>query len=512
MDDSPGLTVTYAQTAAEISASVTPTNSAYPELYFERYGGGVSASASANNTAMTSALNVANARGGGILNFPSAGTYSFSSTTAFALPVGLVIQGTGAETILSYSGSGTFFIIQSGNLASPNNVKGGRNELRDIYLLGPGGGTADSTLNNNAGFGLQIGDSGGDAGLVMMRRVTMNGFGTAMVVGGLIGGRFEMCEFGGALGGSIFSNNVGIDFDFAASTNQVDAVTFSDCIVAQNGNAGVQATSTPIRMNSIRWNGCTVQDNCLNITTNPQFYMGVVGGFEITGLYMEGTSSTEAIRSDYMSQGLIADFYIDGCSYGIHDHGGGSMNQVDIIDGVIGGTVGTAAIYMASEFDVVARNVNTSAAVTLTGTGCSYLKLGSGLASWPATDLTMSPTPTLTGTGGSATYTGTGGYSKVGNIVNFNISIVTSASTLTGPIQVGGLPIDSASTLSAIFVVQCIGITPSGSNNQFYGKLAPSSESIAIWGGGTAAPAQVQGAALAGATTINITGSYQAAS
>jgi hypothetical protein len=50
-------------------------------------------------------------------------------------------------------------------------------------------------------------------------------------------------------------------------------------------------------------------------------------------------------------------------------------------------------------------------------------------------------------------------YSKVGNIVNFNLSIVTSASTLTGPIQVGGLPIVSAGTLSAIFVIQCIGIT-----------------------------------------------------
>ena len=83
--------------------------------------------------------------------------------------------------------------------------------------------------------------------------------------------------------------------------------------------------------------------------------------------------------------------------------------------------------------------------------------------------------------------------------------------SLTGPIKVNSLPIalEDDHTISAIFAVQCIGITPSGSNNQFYGKLAAGSTSITIWGGGTSAPAQVQASALAAATTINITGSYQ---
>jgi hypothetical protein len=153
-----------------------------------------------------------------------------------------------------------------------------------------------------------------------------------------------------------------------------------------------------------------------------------------------------------------------------------------------------------------------SASVVLTGTGCSYLPLGSGLASWPKTNSAF--TPTLSATSGTPTYTTqVGGYSKTGNIVNFNLSIVTSAlGSLSGPIQVNNLPIASVSTpatLSAIFAIECKGVTPSGSNNQFYGRLAAGATSITIWGGGTSAPAQVQGSALAAATTINIAGSYQ---
>lgn len=96
--------------------------------------------------------------------------------------------------------------------------------------------------------------------------------------------------------------------------------------------------------------------------------------------------------------------------------------------------------------------------------------------------------------------------------MNFNLSIVTSAlGSLTGPIQVNNLPIalENDHTIGAVFEIECIGITPSGSNNQFFGTVGAGASSIAIWGGGTATPAQVQASALAAATTINITGSYQ---
>jgi hypothetical protein len=205
----------YAQTPAEVAAGVTPTNYLYPELYFERYGGGVAATASTNNAAMTYALKVAGTsyRDGGILYFLSSGTYSFSNTTAFSLPTGLIIQGTGAETILNYSGIGTFL-----------SMTGGRNELRDIQLLGPGGGTATSA-SSNTGIGLELG-AGPSPGEVMMRRVTIQGFATAMSVGSLIWGRFEMCEFGALQGSGTYSNNVGINFELRASGVAVNVVTF----------------------------------------------------------------------------------------------------------------------------------------------------------------------------------------------------------------------------------------------------------------------------------------------
>jgi hypothetical protein len=492
MDSFPPLG--YGQTAAEMSAGILPTNYSYPELYFERYGGGVSASASANNTAMTNALNVASARGGGILNFPSAGTYSFTNTTAFALPSGLVIQGTGAETILNYSsGTGIFFVV--------NGSSGGRNEFRDIMLIGPGGGTATSA-STNTGTAVVIGQSE-NPGLVMMRRVTVTGFAVGLNVTAALWARFEMCEFGPQTSTGVYSNNVGVEF----TGTPINVVTFSDCLISNNANAGVQGSPTGT-MYTIRWRGCTIQNNCQNSTSTPQFYMGgAVQGFEILGLYLTyayGGTLPPAVRCDNMECGVIADFYIDDCAYGFYDSAGDTMDAVDIIDGFIGGSV-THAIYatgVSGENNVVVRNVNVSSgSVVLTGTGCSYLPLGSGLASWPNTNSSFSPT--LSATGGSATYTATGRYSKVGNSVNFNLSIVTSASTLTGPIQVGGLPIalENDHTLSAVFAIECIGVTPSGSNNQFYGELAAGATSITIWGGGTAAPAQVQGSALAQATT-----------
>jgi hypothetical protein len=507
---SPPAPVCYPQTPAESAVGVTPSNYSYPELYIERYGGGLSPIS--NDGAMASALKVAGStgRGGGTLYFLGSGTYSFADS--YSLPAGLIIQGAGYETIMKYTGTGTFLSVSG---------TAGRVEIRDILIQGPATATAPST---SAGIGVAIGGSTGSAGIVSMRRVQITLFTTGLQIQGLNWGRFELCEFGNATGSTAsapaYTNYTGVNFD-ALST--ISEVTFDSCIVSNNASAGVSTSTPTTTMVNIRWVGCTVQDNGQFITSSqpPQFYMGTVYGFSIDNLYMEFANGTtnipEAIRSDYLSGGMIRNFTISTCTYGIHDHTGGTMNQVDILNGEISSvSSGGYALYAASEIDVVARNLNLSSyAVLLTGAGCNYLPTHSGLASWPATTDTFPTSPTLSATTGTPTYntTQTGGaYSKTGNIVNFNLSVVTSGlGMLTGPIQINNLPfaLENNHTMSAIFPVECIGITPSGSNNQFYGKLAAGSTAITIWGGGTASPAQIQASALATITTINITGSYQ---
>jgi hypothetical protein len=103
------------------------------------------------------------------------------------------------------------------------------------------------------------------------------------------GTAFEQCEFGPAVDNNLanISNNVGIDFNFQKSGNQVDAVTFQDAVISDNATNGVKATNVSAAMNVINWYATTCQNNYQSATGNAQFAQGSVQGFTIKGLYME---------------------------------------------------------------------------------------------------------------------------------------------------------------------------------------------------------------------------------
>lgn len=498
----PTLSPPELRSAAEITALVTPTSYSYATSAFStdlrRYGG-TADNATDNAAAIARAITVISAAGGGQLILGETGTYL---TSAFpVLPSNVVLQGSGYGTILKYTGSGSFITANSTS---------SRVQIREMQVIG----TA------RTGTALVLGDASGNAGWVDLYRVLFSGFNLAMRVGGATWLNCEKCEFGNANGNTLGSitNNVGIDFNYFGGSNYSSELTFRDCVVSNNANAGVQATNVPVTMNSVNWLECTVQNNCQSTLANPQFYMGVVAGFTIQEMYMEyilGGTPPDAIRSDNMNSGSITDTYINTAVNGIKDRGGGSMNQVDIERVQMIG-ITTRAIDCVSEHDVLVRStVLGGGTVQLTGVGCNFLPVTSGVASWPVALTNFTPTLISSG-GGAPTYsTQQGVYSKVGNVISYKIRIDTSAlgTLAAGSVSIAGLPIASVNQGNGdIFPSFTAGITPVGTNNTFVGFLPANATAVAIYGCGTAAPAQVLVAGLAAATSIAISGSYQTTS
>lgn len=490
--------ILYPQTTQEAAALVTPTIFVPTlQIDLERYGGGVGASAGTNDTALSRTISVVTQKGGGILVARDSGSYQFSA--AASLPSGMVIQGDGYDTIWQYTGAGSFLTVPS--------TASGRVALRELQIKGTG----------RTGTGFTTGDGSGVAGWIDLYRVLFDNWATAFRMGGAVWLKASKCEFGNAKGNSlgVITNNVGIDFNYAAAGNYSALLTFEDCVVSNNANAGVQATSVPIITNVVNWIRTNVQNNCQSATGNPQFYMGPVIAFSIDGMYMEyilGGTAPDAIRADNLNNGAIRNFYINTAANGIKDRVGGTMNQVDIEDGAMV-SIGTAAINCVNENDVVVRNLALGGGtVTLSGNGSSYLPLGSGLAGWP--NNCNSFTPSLVGTGGGpVTYTTRlGVYSRTGNVVCFTLRIDTSAlGGLTGGISITGLPVASQNNVGVGVIFEAIasGITPVGANNQFQAFLPNNSTTLTIYGGGSAAPANVTAAAMAAVTSIIVSGSYQ---
>lgn len=492
--------ILYPQTTQESTAGVTPTIYVPTlQIDLERYGGGVGYSAAANNAALVSVIAVIRQKGGGTLVSRGSGIYTFSA--AASLPTGMVIQGDGGDTVWKYTGSGAFLTVPSA---------GGRVTMREFGITG----------TSLAGQGITLGDAAGQAAKCDFRKLVMSGWDTALRIGGATWLDCVDCEFGNASGGlGSITNNIGVDYNnFVASANANNynsAHSFVRCIVSNNANAGVAATRNYPVMNGIAFRDCNVQNNCQSTLANPQFYMGQVSGFSIDNIYMEyklGGAAPTAMRTDGMTGGRIDDAYIDTADYGMRDYGGGSMSQVEINRPEFL-SMTTAAISMASETDVIVRTPTSlgGGSVTVTGSGCTYLPTGSGLASWPNNKATW--VPTLIGTGGVApTYTThIGVYSRYGNTINFKGRIQVTAIGVTGPVSVAGLPIAATNDQPAVgdpVAIYLSGWTPAGGATQVIGRIAANATTIQLYGQGIVAPAQIDAAALAAATVIEFSGTY----
>lgn len=501
----------YALTMAESAAGVMPVVYTYPELTFERYGGSAGASAATNYSSWQSAMAVVSKKGGGTLLMQAPGAlygtpYNFGANT-LTCAYGLILQGASYNTVLKFSVGGT-----TAGVLLPSGSPSGRVELRDLSILGPGDGITGAS---NAGWGLQMGDTGGNAGFVLCRKVQLNGWGTGAVFGGLIWGRFEQCEFGGAVGNALgnISNNVGIDFNFQNSSNQVNAVTFQDCVISNNANNGVKATNVAAAMNIISWLGLTVQNNCQSATGNPQFYMGPVNGFTIKGIYSEyiftGTAPT-TLNIGQAQWGSIEDFYFNGCNIGINDSFGFSVSQVSIRDGAILNNSGNP-LNLEGETDLKVENVRyTSGTPNATNANGSkaYLATGYGISAWKADEVSFSPALAFDGGGSIDQTVAYAIYSIMGNTLTYSLRINwTTVSSPSGNVSITGFPVapKTADEVGDVFPAN-IAFT-AGQMNLY---IANSTTTGLLYNAAaTGTSSQVQGSGFTANGFVIVSGSYQ---
>jgi hypothetical protein len=108
----------YPQTAAETAAGVTPTDFAYPELHFRRYG--ILGDDSDESAKIQGAIAVAAVNGGTLIAPKQTATSYNLGTTGITIPADVILEGLAAEQVkFDYAGSG-FAIDLSG---ATNGVK-----------------------------------------------------------------------------------------------------------------------------------------------------------------------------------------------------------------------------------------------------------------------------------------------------------------------------------------------------------------------------------------------------
>ena len=368
----------YGQTAQELTAGYTPSSTAIPvEFDIERFGGMVGTSSSAitaNNAAMTAAIALCTNSGYGLtLHFRGGGAYGFSGS--FSIPSYMCLRGeAGLRAELVYSGSGTFLTFPS---------SGGRNLVENLLIWSSG----------QVGVGCALGDTGGATSHVTFRNIVMDGWNYALENVGTLWCAFYECEFGSALGGTYtspaLSNNVG--YYINQNANSFSSVTYHYGVtVSNNSTGGILAASAAAALdfNNFAFINCNVQNNCVNSTTTAQWRMGTdyAGpvGFTFQNFYSEyalGGTAPPFMDVTNHSQGTISDGTVfESGSYGIHDSAGGAASNITIRNVTLFSAT-TAAIYMASETDIHVYNCGVGAAsVTVTGTGCSYIPTGGGIA------------------------------------------------------------------------------------------------------------------------------------
>jgi len=494
--DSSGNVGYWARTAAEIAAGVTPVNFAYapsPVIDIQRYGykpDGITN----NDGAFSAAMAVLSAQGGGVLRLPPGqGNYA----TGIAVPANVSIIGAGQNaTTLHYTGSNTALLF--GNSAAARAV------ITDLTLTGA----------SKTGTGIQVGDTD-FAGKFLFSRLYISAFATGIRFAAALWTVVEDCF--------IQQNTVGVDFNAGSASVFNSSVQFFGTIIHLNDLQGVKATFVPINNLDINFYGCTIQNNCATDVTKPQWSLrGDTGGGGARGVVMDGT------YTEYKQGGTPPDFadisiltcarfsggHMDTAAYGFRDRIGGSASQVQISHW---NTTGLTQQFISatSEVDFVEFCNNFSGSLTLTGTSARSLS-GTALAGWAALTTTWTPTIKGASTAGTPTYTAQSAtYSKVGNAVTFKCKVAISAKGgMVGAISIEGLPVGAATLIGVndIFAAEMTGVTVSGSNTYLYAQLVNGGTSIQLFQGGSTTPAQLTDTALANATTVVVSGSYQSAS
>jgi len=411
------------------------------------------------------------AAGGGVVLIP-AGTWKYNSTISRSTNV--TWRGVSSLASKLQCTNGTAQIINSG----------GRGGLEDLYIEGPY--LTQATRIAAASTSIGVVDGGAT---IWVRNVRIKYFkkGYSKTIG-------YWCEYHKLWleeNGTGFSwDNTGADF--------CNLIAFYSCTFRQNDRNGI--ASTAVNNNTtINYIGCDVEANCSeDPATYPQIAIGFArnvnwfGGYaepgtvspapdfwvlsntsiwNITGLYLGGARKAFTSSSNGTGTGRIANVYFAG-----------------------GTALITSAVYdfpSCLNITVYDRNTHT-AAITLDGAGSQRIASGDQLATRTAP---ASFTPVLSGTGTAGTFTYTvqvARSSKNGNMRTYAGRITISAITVapTGNIQIS-LPSTciNATNIRYTGVLDCSGVTLSGANTYFYGRIDPNTSQMTLFQGGSSSTA-----------------------
>lgn len=143
-DNIPRGTQNYPITAAETSASVTPTDYGYPALNVRRYGA-LGDGSTTDNTAFTNAFLVAAVTDGEVY-VPASSSY-YKITAAIAIPTGTSIRGDGYGSIVKQ----TTASVANFTLTSVSNIR-----ISGLHLKGGTDVTTTGRINLNAATNVTI--------------------------------------------------------------------------------------------------------------------------------------------------------------------------------------------------------------------------------------------------------------------------------------------------------------------------------------------------------------------
>lgn len=431
--------VTYAQTASEAVAGVTPTNAAYAPypIDIRRYGGDPSGN-TASDTAMTRALAVAavSAQNGGTIWLP-AGVYLFNNPIVLNNAQGITIKGDGActggagyGTKIVYSGTGSTHFIQMTSAAGCR--------LQGLQIL--------NSSNSFTGAMLRCGGSVGnpDAAFCAAQDVVFNATSSCyhLDLDRCIEFAAERCNFAGGA--------VSVKGQASAGGSYSNVISFYKC----------------------QWVQCAAQ---------PVLYPGQSWSF--TSCTWEGLSGGGAGAIGTISTAPFSGLSIHGCWFGdasggewLSLYGGGLDFSGNYISGSIASTTYGISLYSVFDASIHGNVFDTfTAAINFAGSNGTGIVIQSN--SWPnctnfLTNTTNAPTSTIVNPNGplspgygrfySYGASGSNGweYTPNGGLEIWGATNVTSGTPVA--VSFSGLSLPSFTT--AIYPPQ-LGIVPGTSGN-----------------------------------------------
>jgi hypothetical protein len=318
----------YPQTAAEISAGVTPTNYGYPELNVLRYGTNTTPGTTDMTTPLNNMLLVAKAKGGGVAYIP-AGTYYCTSR------VGNDNQGTSDfsdnVTIRGDGMDATILIWQSSYNGACLSLQGNNTAIRDLTV------TSQRTIDHHAN-------------LVTQRTPYQNGI--------LIGSKNSVGTLSVYKTGAQVTRCKVTNMNLPIQANQCANVVLSDNVVDEFTDTGIIAqdctTDIWIERNKITRGG----DDCIFVRHYSTSAWAVAGNY--CGRVKIKDNFTNDTFGKNIGQAGYGDVEISGNYCGLSWAGGINLEK----DGWYSSNAATYRNYLIANNEIVdaGRNWNTAEA------------------------------------------------------------------------------------------------------------------------------------------------------